>query len=439
MRNKIMTASVLVLAVVAPGAAGAAGAAGPAAADTAPITVQYADNDSASNGLFDVALSSTSPIASIQATLFSVTAQQDAATVTKFSLKSGTTTNGVWVPSSRIKLTDLGDYRIDLVVTDTAGDTLTDTGAGDYFYEVWTKFRNMALSTRTVDITNDQVTMSGQLVGIWPGSGAATPLDGYTVFLSNSFVEDNQVTTGVNGDFSGVETVTQTGVLQAIYSYDNNHSWYIFGSSAEFLIRVRQSATRLVVTANPKLIPFNGGTSISGILLWDSPSGWLPLANEQVGATGCGLLAQQMTTDANGDFSAPVAGPLTGDCTIQAGWQSDDPFKKNAATSVPVTVVQPDSFSHFVAKLLSTGQVLAKGHMQFPNDVPAPVLVSIQFEPTRTSGWTTVATGLTANWDGTGYAFRGRITSPGAGYWRAIFRDRPHFADATSAVVYVPA
>jgi hypothetical protein len=37
------------------------------------------------------------------------------------------------------------------------------------------------------------------------------PLAGFPVLLSNNFVEDNQVTTDVNGNFSGVETATQTG------------------------------------------------------------------------------------------------------------------------------------------------------------------------------------------------------------------------------------
>ena len=78
------------------------------------------------------------------------------------------------------------------------------------------------------------------------------------------------------------------------------------------------------------------------------------------------------------------------------------------------------------------------GHLQYANNVPATPTVEIQYSATGKGGWTTAATGLQANWDGTGYAFSGTIASTSAGFWRAI-SSYPNFVTATSAVIYVVA
>ena len=100
-------------------------------------------------------------------------------------------------------------------------------------------------------------------------------------------------------------------------------------------------------------------------------------------------------------------------------------------------MIQPAVFSDFSATR-DGADVNVTGDLQYAHNVPATPEVEIQYSATGKGGWTTVATGLPANWDGTGYAFSGTIASTSAGFWRAT-SSQLDFATATSAVVYAGA
>jgi hypothetical protein len=408
-------------------------------ADSSAITIQWAQNTSDNNGKFQVSLSATSPITTISADLYSYAAGQVVATVSTFVLVSGTAEAGQWEPPSRVQLPALGSYRIDLTVSDSAGDTLTQIAAGNFFYMVQTLFRDVSVDRHSVDIAHQQVVISGSLFGRAPDTGTVTAVPGFPITISNAFEEDNLVTTGADGSFSAVETVTEAGALQAIYRFDNDHLNYQGSQSAEFPIKLVQSATKFVQNLSASRIPSGGSVTLSGTLLWNSPAGWQPLANKTVGANGCGILGA-VTTDTSGNFVLPTSPPLQADCTLLTGWQSDDPFMKDTSASVSVIVIQPAYFSDFTAGRADAGSVSVQGHIQFPGfNTPFPVLIDIQYSPTGKGGWTTEVTDLTADWDGMGYYFATTIPSDTAGYWRASFTGGKQFTNAKSTTSYVPA
>src|SRR4051812_25943335 len=153
------------LAATAVGALALALTPGVAHADSAAITVQWAQNASDNNGKFLVSLSATSPITSISATLRSSATGQVAATVTEFELVGGTARAGLWEPMTRVKLPALGSYHIDLSVADQAGDRLTATDADTFLYQVQTYFRDVLVDRQSVDIDHQRVRITGTFLG----------------------------------------------------------------------------------------------------------------------------------------------------------------------------------------------------------------------------------------------------------------------------------
>ncbi|HEU4425728.1 MAG TPA: hypothetical protein VFR67_24595 [Pilimelia sp.] len=84
------------------------------------------------------------------------------------------------------------------------------------------------------------------------------------------------------------------------------------------------------------------------------------------------------------------------------------------------------------------GHVVAEGHVQFEGFTPAVIPVDIQFSPTGTGRWCTVATVDSAEWDGTGYHFAAAVGHRTPGYWRASYPGVPDwFQPAVSAAVFV--
>jgi len=427
------------LAVTALAAALAGAGQVSALADSSAITVNYATNDSTSIGKIDVSASATSAITKITAALVNQSDGQTVATVSDFTLTSGTTTAGIWETAARVQIASLGYYRIDLTVTDTAGDVFSSvgTGSGYFSYAELTSFKDVKLSSTTVDYADPQVTMTGQLLAQSPQTGQSTPLADAPVYISTPTGEDTTPVSDANGDFTATETITQAGQLQALYTYQNSLPFYIGSAAKAFTVSIKTAATKIVFALSSRNIPFGGTYSGSGTLLWDSPTaGWQPLANDTVGSNSCGEVFQ-VQTDADGNFTIPASAVLDNGCTFTMGWISTDPYLASATAQATITVIQPAAFSGFSATRAGA-DVNVTGHLQYANNVPATPTVEIQYSATGKGGWTTVATGLQANWDGTGYAFSGTIASTSAGFWRAI-SSYPNFVTATSAVIYVVA
>ncbi|TDU05522.1 hypothetical protein EDD99_4038 [Streptomyces sp. 846.5] len=403
------------------------------------ISVQYAQNDAVNNGKLDLSLAAPTAVSSVKVSLYSMTTQQTVATVTDFALTSGTATNGVWEPKARIQLPALGSYRIDVSATDTGGDTLSTTGAGYFYYSVRTNLNDTSVDRTKVDYQHRSITMSGHLRGQWPGSGAITPLGDLTVGVS-SYFQYGEATTAADGSWSVTLPVTDQyqNTIQASFSYDPNHIFDSQSSSRSFPIAIKKTATKLVMTPSARTIPFQGTVnSTSATLLWDSPSGWQPLAGKTLGSNSFGDFVQE-TTDTNGNALFPATPSLWSNYTIQAGWVSDDLYLADAQASSTITVVQPASFVSFAPTRTDASTVAVAGDLTFSGlESPGTIPVNIQFSTTGKGGWTTVATVSNSNWDGTGYGFSTTVPSSTAGFWRAIFAGGKQFQSAVSPVVYL--
>ncbi|PYC80566.1 hypothetical protein C7C46_12850 [Streptomyces tateyamensis] len=411
-----------------------------AQADTG-ITVQAAHNDWTNNGKLVLSLSAPTAVKDVKVSLYSMSTQQTVATVADFKLTSGTAENGTWENGARIQLPDLGSYRIDVSASDAGGDTLSANGAGYFYYSVRTNLNDTKVDRKTVDYQHRSVTISGHLMGQWPGSGAVTPMGGLTVGVS-SYAQHTEVTTAADGSFSATLPVTDAyqNSIQASYSYDPNHVFYNQSSSSSFPITLKKTATKMVETPSTRTVPFQGTVnSTSTTLLWDSPTGWQPLAGKTVSSNSFGNYVQ-LTTDAGGNALFPATPPLWNNSSITVGWASDDLYLADAQASSTITVVQPAAFLSFAPTRVDAATVAVTGEMSFSgNMTPATIPVNIQFSATGKGGWTTVATAPSATWDGQGYGFSVAASSAGAGYWRATFTDAPQFQNAVSQVVYVAA
>ena len=411
-----------------------------AQADTG-ITVQSAQNDATNNGKIAVSLAAPTDITDVKVSLYSVSTQQTVATVANFTLTSGSAQNGTWENRGRVQLPDLGSYRIDVSASDAGGDTLSTTGSGYFYYSVQTNLTDTVVDRHTVDYQHRSVTISGHLMGRWPATGDIAPMGGLTVDIS-SFFEYTQVTTATDGSFSATLPVTDVNQnsIQAAYSYDPKHIFYRQSASRSFPITLKQTATKLIETPITRTVPFQGTVnSTSATLLWDSPTGWQPLAGKTVSSNSFGDYIQE-TTDAGGNALFPTTPPLWSNFSILVGWTSDDPYLADAQATSAITVVQPAAFLSFEPTRTDAGTVAATGDLTFAGDwTPGTIPVNIQFSATGKGGWNTVATDPSAFWDGQGYGFSTTAPSTGAGYWRATYTGAPQFQNAVSQVVYVAA
>ncbi|MET9601497.1 hypothetical protein [Streptomyces sp. NPDC006459] len=405
------------------------------------ITVQEARNDWTNNGKIVLSLTAPSAVKNVKVSLYSMETQQTVATVGNFELTSGTAENGTWKNRGRIQLPDLGSYRIDVSASDEGGDTLSAAGVGYFYYAVQTNMKDTKVDRTTVDYQHRSVTISGHLMGQWPGSGAITPMGGLTVAV-NSYMEYAEVTTAADGSFSATLPVTDQyqNRIEAAFQYDPNHVFYNQSSSKTFPITVKKTATKIVETPSERKVPFKGTVnSTSATLLWNSPTGWQPLAGKTMASNSFGDFVQR-TTDAGGNALFPATEPLWGNSSIAVGWRSDDLFLADAQASVDIMVVQPAAFRSLTATRSDAATVEVGGSMAFEGGLtPGTVPVNIQYSATGKGGWTTVATVPDARWNGEGFAFSTTAPQAGAGYWRATYTGAPQFENAVSQVIYVAA
>lgn len=401
------------------------------------ITVQAAHNDWTNNGKLVLSLAAPTAVKDVKVSLYSVSTQQTVATVADFVLTSGTAENGTWENRERIHLSDLGSYRIDVSASDAGGDTLSTTGSGYFYYVVWTNLEDTKVDRTTVDYEHRNVTISGHLMGQWPGSGAITPMGGRTVAVS-SYFQYAEVTTAADGRFSATIPVTDAyqDSIQASYSGDPTHRQ---SSSPFFPIAIKKTATKMTETPSAGTVPFQGTVNSTSItLLWESPTGWQPLVGKTVSSNSFGNYVQE-TTDASGNAVFPATPPLWSNYSIDVGWTSDDPYLADAQATSEITVVQPAAFLSFTPTRTDAGTVAVAGDLTFANWTPGTFPVDIQFSSTGGDDWTTVASTTSANWDGQGYGFSVTAPSTRAGYWRATYTGAPQFQNAVSQVIYVAA
>jgi hypothetical protein len=402
-----------------------------------PPTVNWANSVDGDLGRLRVSATAESGIASIKAHIISYATQQEVAVSDRFNLASGTEQDGVWVTVDRFQLPELGFYRVDVEVTDRDGQHVLRQDAGALSYYVATFFDETLVRPATMTYYEREVTLSGRLLGRWPGDGQVRSLVGFPVWLSAYPGDFTEVTTGEDGRFSGPLHLDDAGSVYAYYPYDNNHIGYLSSNSEDLPVGIDPAATYATLKVSKARV--NAGTSVtlSGQFMWRSKDGWTPLANAQFGVLFCVSewycpTSEYPTTDAEGRYRVEVTPWQTG--YYQVSMRPDDPFLATAFAKADVVVLQPAEFSEFTAVRTAEGNVAVNGTMSFGNFSPGTTPVQIQYSPTGNGGWTTMTT---VQADG-GYNFSATVEQGESGYWRAYYAGQTDFfQSAVSAKVHV--
>jgi hypothetical protein len=411
-------------------------------AATLPI-VNWAGSVPDDLGRVQVSITAEAGVASIKAHIVSYVTQQEVAVVDTFALASGTAQDGIWATPDRLQLAELGTYRIDVEVTDNAGQQVTRQGAGELAYYAVTSFDEVTTDRSTVSYYHRDVTMSGRLRARLPATGELVVLSGFTVWVTATTGGLAETTTGADGRFAASVHLDNAGEVYAFYAYDNARIGYQ-GSQTDFIhITISPAPTRITVVLSSTKVKAGQSVTVSGRLTWLSRDGWQPLANQQVGVLFCFSQVycnpvDYPFTDADGRYSVTTTPYSTGYFSV--GATPNDPFQAWVTNQADIIVLQPAVISDFTAARDEAGHVVASGHINFPGSfTPGSIPVQLQFSRTGTEGWTTKATFDAGSWwDGTGYAFTATMDEPRSGYWRAFYAGTPDFFDsAVSAAIRV--
>ncbi|WP_157979762.1 hypothetical protein [Kribbella monticola] len=445
-----MTAKLRVLIVALASAAALMGVVPAAAIAAAPPTVNWAHGSQDDPGIVEVYASAEAGIEGLTAHIRSMTSGEEVATVTSFSLSSGTVHEGVYTADSRVQLDKFGIYRIDVDAIDTLGQRTSLQSAGSLVYVIQPSFSALSFDHTTITYSRRTVKVKGTLSGKWPTDGLVRPISGQPVEILSLFGPSVGVQTGSDGRFTGTVTLNKADDISAYFNIRSND--YGFAESESQHISVQPLRTRIAVKVTPGQVKAGEPVTISGQLTWNSPDGWQPLANRPFGLSECdefeycwGAVDDQPVTDAEGRFSITAVPHVTG--YYQVGFSGKDengqpdPFLPPVTSRAPVSVLQPAQFSDFTAARNESGQVVASGHLNFSNYTPGTIPVQIQYRASgTTSSWVTLATIENADWDGSGYGFSATVDQPAGGQWRAYYAGQARwFETAVSTKVLVSA
>lgn len=413
------------------GAAAPISVAPTAFAATAPVvsSASSADDDL---GAVQVSVSAEAGVTEIVAHVVSFVTGQELTSVSDFELVSGTAQNGVWVTRDPVQLDALGGYRLDVEVTDAAGQHVTKPFAGTLAYVVQTAFSPIMVDRTSVDYAHRTVQVSGTLTGRWPGTREVRPIADAPVLVETDFgFPPTSVTTDTDGRFTGGVTVDEPEGVSALFVADSPFIGFQRANSDSVQIGVEPSATRLTMKASSVEVDAGGSVTVSGRLVWKSPDGWEPLPDRRVGVLFCRAVEscpsgpEVATTDADGRYELSVTPFETG--FYRAGFVEltdsfqPDPFVAQAEATADVTVWQRESFADFSAERDESGLVIIRGHLAFENFTPAVIPVEIQFRPQNTATWRTVTTVDATQLDVFGYNFAASVDVDNRGYWRAFY------------------
>lgn len=430
-RAKIFAALTLAALTAAVVPSVATAAAGP--------TVNWAYSLENDLGTLRVSATADAGIAALKAYIVSYATGQDVGVVEDFTLASGTTANGIWHTTQPVQLQNLGGYRVDVEATDAAGAQVARREVGNLAYFIQSEFTPLSASPATVDYTHRKTKISGKLNGKWPANREIKPQPNETIYLGGGAGQPVAVTTGADGGFTADVEMEGPGQVEAEFAGGTN-SLRVY--SEPVTIAVNAAKTKMTAKVSKSRIKAGEQVTLSGQLTWRSPTGWQPLAGQQIGILfclaedNCPTSVDYPTTDADGRYQLTVTPFQTG--FYQVGFGSEDPFIADARGKADIVVLQPAEFIDFSVARGETGAVTAKGHLKFGNFTPWPIPVEIQFRAIGSREWKTVATYENAQWDGTGYAFSSTVENMPAGTWRAFYAGRKdQIQSATSDKVVV--
>ncbi len=401
------------------------------AAEAAAPVVHWANQVEDDLGRLQVYASSDAGVTGLVAHVRTPGTGAEVAVMTSFQLASGTAEDGVW-QSGEIVIPDLGYYDLDVEVTDADGGRIASDGFG--FNNVVKMFFADLKTTPTVTYTRRTYTVSGKLMGLWPGTRATAPVSGVPVYAQipgGDFTAE--IETGSKGQFSlsGAVGYADGGGGYLSTTDDPDHRFYLQGFTRIPKAEVKQSPTRVTMQLDRNSIISRQPITVSGDATWKSPDGWVPMANAPIAIGVCGrgyddptncFSGPTTTTDANGHYSY-VINPYDGG-GIAVAASSDDMYIQTVTyASRKITVLMPTSFEGFYAGRDSDGgrvYVGTSGGLELTGYSPAAdTVVSAQFSPNGVTGWRTI--GDINLGQSPGSSFSAAFEHSGAGYWRLSY------------------
>jgi hypothetical protein len=414
--------------------------------DTVGPEINWAHSVEDDLGRIQVGASSEAGVTDITAHLISDRTGAEVAVVTAFHLSSGTATDGIW-ESDEVILPDLGAYRLNVEASDSAGGHSTANGIGDLNYAVAMSFTGLK-TTPTVSYTQRTYKVSGQLMGLWPGTRATAPIPAMSIYaLIPGGTFAYAAPTDAKGRFSLSGPVTEAGgfgYLSTMYNADQ--PFYLQAYTDLTMPRIKTSPTKVTIHLDRRSIVSQDPVTVSGDATWKSPDGWVPMANARIAIGQCPrgvddpdrcFSGPTTSTDANGHYSY-VINPYDTDL-IMANVSSDDIYVQSAAmASAKITVLMRTSFGDFSASRdpVTNRVVINVQGLDQSGYSTDDTVVSVQFSENGTTGWHTIGTiDLGSN---AGSSFEQAYDPPDSGYWRVTYAgEKGLFEPAQTNAIYV--
>lgn len=410
-------------------------------AAVAPVLYGVGSGDHPGAGLVWVSASSDTAITSITAHLYAPGSAADAPEVTEvsdFSPDSSTGFAHTWRTTAPLRLADLGTYRVVVDLTDADGDTTS--AEGTYQYELEANLTDLAATPQNPDYEHQDVTVTGGFTVTDPRTGETTPAAGAKVDLEISNGDDTTTTTGTDGRFTSVYTVTSpsSATVNAWLRLDD--PWYQSRANESVEVRAVQSDTRVTLDAAELDVKAGQAAKVSGTAEVYLDGAWKPLAGatvEEIWSDEFGGVASRPVTGADGRFTGELTLPKSG--TVEVRVLTGTFLKFSELQTVKVYVAQKTYFTNFTATLDKYSALTAKGGLNTGRYQPPGVVdkVELQYSADGKTGWKTMKTVTPGSSDPDAAApFKGTFDAPYKGYYRAHFQGSHDFQESYSYVVH---
>ncbi len=184
----------------------------------APPTVNWAISSQDDLGIVQIYASAEAGIEGLTAHIRSTATGEEVATVTSFSLSSGTRQEGVFTADSRVQLDKFGIYQIDVDAVDTLGQQTSESSAGSLVYAIQPIFSALSFDHTTITYTRRTVTVKGTLSGKWPTDGLLRPISQKSVEIRSNWGSSVEVQTNSAGRFTGTVTLDKADDISAYFN-----------------------------------------------------------------------------------------------------------------------------------------------------------------------------------------------------------------------------
>ncbi|MFD0523419.1 hypothetical protein [Paractinoplanes durhamensis] len=414
------------------------------AADPPVVTGAHSDYDNNAYDTLVVSARSGSDITAITAHVLDPSTRAEVASTGAFTLRSGTATDGVWAGVPLV-LDAVGEYVVDVEVTDADGHHVRTDGIGSLNYAVASYFDGVTLDRTATTYEHRSVTVRGKLLGRYPGTHEIIPVGGVYLVVYG-LANYGEATTEADGSFTAEVTIAyESEFLQAIF---NSSSVGLISSTSDtYPVTIKPRPVRVTVAVDRTRIDYGQTVTAAGRITWRAGGRWVPMPNvtafvlrcTQPDVDHCDYIAS-VVTGGDGRFTytyAPSAGTYIGvshfEYTADGGV---DPYvQAGFGASKLVIVDQPSAFSDFTAARDSEGLIAVHGRFGFTNrQAPAHFDVQLQYSADGVDGWQTYQT-FTDQWE---FGVTG-VSMPQTVSWRAVYPGELGWQRTVSEVISVPA